>query len=87
MLERSPEEESLVCKLNWEALGFLGVAEGSKELVSVDKVEVEVVGEAVSTYRVVADPESGLVADFEHLEHEQEKLVGEHLGQARLRKQ
>lgn len=42
-------------------------------------MEVEVIGNAVGSHRVVADSKTRLVAHFENLEHQEQKLVGEHL--------
>lgn len=42
-------------------------------------MEVEVIRDAVSSHGVVANSKTGLIADFENLKHEEQKLVGEDL--------
>jgi hypothetical protein len=42
-------------------------------------MEVEVIGNAVSAHRVVPDSKTRLIAHFENLQHEEQKLVGEDL--------
>jgi len=42
-------------------------------------MEVEVIGDAVSSHRVVANSKTWRIAHFENLQHEEQELVGEDL--------
>lgn len=61
MLQVSLEEELFGGQLDWEHIG-LRYLQPVVALVSVDQVEVKVVGNAVSAHRVVAKAEAGLIA-------------------------